>query len=149
MTRTPRSKWQLPTPVIWIGVIHLTLAIAVVSVIAQSAAGSDGWRIPEGAAAETNPEALSPAAIARGQNLYKSKCQRCHGVDGSGHGPDADPDHPPGDLSDGRRASRNPDGVMFYKMWNGRAKPRMPAMKTDLSRADAWKVIGYVKTLRK
>jgi hypothetical protein len=29
---------------------------------------------------------------------------------------------------DGRTSSlRNPDGVMFYKIWNGRAKPRMPA----------------------
>ena len=149
MTRRLRSRWSLHTPAMWVGVICLTFAIAVVSVIAQSPAGSEGWHIPQGAAAETNPEALNPAAIARGQSLYKSKCQRCHGVDGSGDGPDADPEHPPGDLTDGRRASRNPDGVMFYKMWNGRAKPRMPAMKADISRADAWKVIFYVKTLRK
>jgi mono/diheme cytochrome c family protein len=149
MTGGLRSRWPLRTFLMWIRLIHLTFTIVVVSVIAQSPAGSDGWHIPEGAAAETNPEALNPAAIARGQNLYKSKCQRCHGVDGSGRGPDADPEHPPGDLSDGRRASRNPDGVMFYKMWNGRAKPRMPAMNADMSRADAWKVIGYVKTLRK
>lgn len=149
MTRTLRSRWPLDPPGMWIGVVYLTFALAVVSVIAQSPAGSEGWHIPEGAAAETNPEAQNAAAIARGQSLYKSKCQRCHGADGSGHGPDADPDHPPGDLSDGRRASRNPDGVMFYKMWNGRSKPRMPAMKADITRPDAWKVILYVKTLRK
>jgi hypothetical protein len=70
-------------------------------------------------------------------------------VDGSGHGPEADPDHPPADLTDARRASRNPDGVMFYKIWNGRAKPKMPPMKTDISRIDVWRVIHYVKTLRK
>jgi mono/diheme cytochrome c family protein len=148
MTRTLRSRWPRHTPLMSLGVMYLTFAIAVVTVIAQAPAGSDGWHIPEGAAAETNPEAPNSAAIARGQSLYKSKCQRCHGVDGSGHGPDADPDHPPGDLTDGRRASRNPDGVMFYKMWNGRAKPRMPAMKADVTRADVWKVVLYVKTLR-
>ena len=38
---------------------------------------------------------------------------------------------------------------MFYKIWNGRAKPRMPAMKADLGRVDVWLVIHYVKTLRR
>jgi mono/diheme cytochrome c family protein len=149
MTRACRRSSPLYTPLAWIGVIALTFALVAVSVIAQSPAGSDGWHIPEGAATEMNPEATNPAALVRGQRLYKAKCQRCHGVDGSGHGPDADPDHPPGDLTDGRRASRNPDGVMFYKMWNGRAKPRMPAMKADMTRADAWNVIAYVKTFRR
>ena len=149
MTRALQNRSSLSAALTWLGMIHLIVAIAVQSVIAQSPAGSEGWHIPEGAATETNPEAPNPGALARGQSLYQAKCQRCHGLDGSGHGPDADPDHRPGDLSDGRRASRNPDGVMFYKMWNGRAKPRMPAMKADITRADAWKVILYVKTLRK
>jgi hypothetical protein len=39
--------------------------------------------------------------------------------------------------------------VMFYKIWNGRTKPKMPAMKADISPADVWAVIQYVKTLRK
>jgi mono/diheme cytochrome c family protein len=96
-----------------------------------------------------NPVPTSPAVIAKGQSLYRAKCRRCHGADGTGRGPDADPDHPPGDLTDGRRASRNPDGVMFYKIWNGRSKPKMPAMKTDITREEVWTVIHYVKTLRR
>ena len=44
---------------------------------------------------------------------------------------------------------RNPDGMMFYKIWNGRAKPKMPAVKTDISQADVWTVIHYVRSLRK
>jgi hypothetical protein len=43
----------------------------------------------------------------------------------------------------------NPDGVMFYKIWNGRAKPKMPAMKIDVTRTDVWAVIHYINTLRK
>ena len=31
------------------------------------------------------------------------------------------------DLTVARRAARNPDGVVFYKIWNGRQKPKMPA----------------------
>jgi mono/diheme cytochrome c family protein len=133
----------------WVFVIGLTGAVAAVTVIAQSPAGSEGWHIPEGAVTETNPQAMNPAAIARGHSLYKAKCQRCHGVDGAGHGPDGERDHPPADLTDGGRASRNPDGVMFYKIWNGRAKPKMPAMKADITRVDVWKLVAYVKTLRK
>jgi len=130
-------------------VAALTLLAVVVHVAGQAPAGSDGWQIPEGAATERNPVPLTAAAVARGKSLYQSKCQRCHGADGAGHGPDGDPARPPADLTDSRRASRNPDGVMFYKIWNGRAKPRMPAMKSDLQAADVWMLVHYVKTLRK
>jgi mono/diheme cytochrome c family protein len=130
-------------------VIGPTVGIEIANGAAQAPDGSQGWQIPESAATERNPEPLTAAVLARGAALYKSKCQRCHGADGAGHGPEVDPDHPAGDLTDGRRASRNPDGVLFYKIWNGRAKPKMPAMKTDMTRADVWAVIHYVKTLRK
>jgi mono/diheme cytochrome c family protein len=126
-----------------------TAGVELVMVATQAADGSKGWQIPEGAAMERNPEPLNTAALARGQSLYKAKCQRCHGADATGHGPEVDPDHPAGDLTDRRLASRNPDGVMFYKIWNGRAKPKMPAMKTDITRADVWNLIHYVRTLRK
>jgi mono/diheme cytochrome c family protein len=122
---------------------------AVAGIMPQPPTDSDGWRIPPGAGAEPNPVSPTPVVLARGRDLFKSKCQRCHGTSGTGNGPDADRDHPPGDLSDGRRASRNPDGVMFYKIWNGRSKPKMPAFKADLSRTDVWTIIDFVKTLRR
>ena len=125
------------------------LLTTAVRFAAQIPDGSDGWRIPESAATEQNPVPVNPAAIARGKSLYQSKCQRCHGTDGTGRGPDADPSHAPADLTDARRASRNPDGVLFYKIWNGRARPKMPAMKSDVSVTDAWMIVHYVKTLRK
>jgi len=129
--------------------VWLVAAANVVGVAGQVPDASDGWHIPEGAAAEQSPVPASIAVIARGKGLYQSKCQRCHGPDGSGRGPEADQDHPPADLTDARRASRNPDGVMFYKIWNGRAKPRMPAMKSEVSAAEVWAIVHYVKTLRK
>jgi len=115
----------------------------------QAPSGSDGWLIPETAAAERNPHPLTPAAIDKGRSLYRSKCARCHGADGTGRGPDADPDRPPADLTDSRRAARNPDGVLYYKIWNGRAKPKMPAMKTDLTQTDVWLLVHFVKSLRR
>lgn len=113
------------------------------------AQGGDGWQIPQNAASEVNPIPQDDAALAKGKALYKSKCQRCHGVSGRGDGPEADPDHAPSDLTDGSRAARNPDGVLFYKMWNGRRKPKMPAFSTDLSREDVWALVHYVKALRR
>ena len=49
--------------------------------------GSDGWTIPDGAPSERNPVVMDAGVLAGGQRLYKSKCERCHGADGSGHGP--------------------------------------------------------------
>ena len=120
-----------------------------VSMTAQGDGSTEGWRIPASAAGESNPVAVSDAVLARGKQLYRSKCQRCHGVAGRGDGPEADPDHRPQDLTDASRAARNPDGVVFYKVWNGRRKPKMPAFSTDLSREDVWTLVHYVKTLRK
>jgi mono/diheme cytochrome c family protein len=130
-------------------VLGATLAVvATLHADLQNPNASDGWQIPEGAAAQIDPVPATPATLTKGKALFKSKCQRCHGVSGTGDGPDADPDHPPSDLTDGTRAARNPDGVMFYKIWNGRVRPKMPAFKTDVSSEDVWTVIQYIKTLR-
>ena len=92
----------------------------------------NGWQIP--------PE---------GKELFGKNCQRCHGPGGKGDGPDADPDAMQDmDLTVARRAARNPDGVVFYKAWNGRKKPKMPAMKDELTKDQLWQIVTYVQTLR-
>jgi mono/diheme cytochrome c family protein len=146
VTVTSRGRAQACLGLTW---VCLTFGLGAVRVATQTPDRSDGWLIPEGAATTINMVPVTAAAIAKGQSLYRAKCRRCHGAEGTGRGPDADPDHPPGDLTDGRRASRNPDGVMFYKIWNGRAKPKMPAMKADITRDDVWMLVHYVKTLRR
>ena len=52
-------------------------------------------------------------------------------------------------MTDASRASRNPDGILFYKIWNGRKQPKMPAFKSDLSKDEVWAVVEYAKSLRK
>ena len=114
---------------------------------AQPRAG--GWTIPPDAAQEKNPVAGDPKAIAAGKELFGKKCQRCHGPQGKGDGPDADPDNQEDmDLTVARRAARNPDGVVFYKAWNGRGKPKMPAFKDELTKDQVWQIVSYVQTLR-
>ena len=107
------------------------------------------WTIPPTAAEEKNPFAGDPAAVDAGKALYGKNCQRCHGPGGKGDGPDGDPDSMQDmDLTQARRGPRNPDGVVFYKIWNGRAEPKMPAFSEELSREQAWAVVAYVQTLR-
>ena len=65
-------------------------------------------------------------------------------LSGSGFEPSADPEHPPADLT----ASALPDGVMFYKVWNGRKAPAMPPFKSMLTKDEIWTVIAYAKSLR-
>lgn len=131
----------------------LVAAIIVSSATLVFAARQDqkasGWTIPADAAQEKNPMADNPQAPTDGKQLFTQNCQHCHGPAGKGDGPDADPDFQDDmDLTVASRAARNPDGVVFYKVWNGRAKPKMPAFSQKLSKDDVWKIVTYVETLR-
>jgi mono/diheme cytochrome c family protein len=108
-----------------------------------------GWTIPPTAQAEKNPLTDDPATLQTGKQVFEKKCQKCHGPGGKGDGPDADPDQQQDmDLTVARRAARNPDGVVFFKAWNGRSKPKMPAVKDDLTKEQLWQIVCYVQTLR-
>ena len=116
---------------------------------AQPSSGS-GWTIPVDAADKKSPLTVDEKILAAGKNVFKQKCQKCHGPQGLGDGPDADPDAQQDmDLTNPRRAARNPDGVVYFKVSNGRKKPKMPAFKEELTDQQIWSVIAYVQTLRK
>ena len=78
--------------------------------------------------------------------MFKDKCERCHGPGGLGDGPDADPDAADMDLTNAKRADRNSDGVMYYKVWNGRKKPKMPAFSAEITEQQAWAVVAYAQS---
>ncbi len=108
-----------------------------------------GWVLPPTADQEKNPFAGDATAVASGKELFGKRCQRCHGPGGKGDGPDADPDAMQDmDLTNPKRAARNPDGIVFYKAWNGRAKPKMPAVKDELTKDQVWQIVSYAQTLR-
>jgi mono/diheme cytochrome c family protein len=116
---------------------------------AAKSSGS-GWQLPPDAEDTKNPLTVDAKLLATGKSIFKDKCQKCHGPSGKGDGPDADPDAQENmDLTSARRAARNPEGVMFYKAWNGRKKPKMPAFKDELTKEQVWAVVAYAQSLRK
>ncbi len=112
-------------------------------------ARGNSWTLPPTAADEKNPLTVNPAVIAGGKKLFGEKCQRCHGPEGKGDGPEGEPEHAQDmNLTIASRAARNPDGVVFYKIWNGRASPKMPEFSKELTKEQVWAIVAYVQTLR-
>jgi mono/diheme cytochrome c family protein len=123
--------------------VSSVVAILLCVLCALLAAQSKGWTIPADAANEKNPLSPSPKVIEEGKDQYSHHCEKCHGKKGLGDGPDVDRKdrkNRPANLS----FSRNPDGVMFYKIWNGRHDPRMPAFKSEMTRDEVWQTIAYI-----
>lgn len=122
------------------------LLAGAIGLMAQDAGG---WSVPPTAASEKNPLTINDATIAAGKRLFNDKCAKCHGLRGKGDGPDGDEAfHEQMDLTAAARASRNPDGVVFYKIWNGRPSARMPALSKELTKDQVWSIVAYVQTLR-
>jgi high-affinity iron transporter len=116
----------------------------------QSGGSQSGWQLPPDADTKKSPLQPDAKVLATGKSVFKDKCTKCHGSAGIGDGPDADPEHREDmDLTNPKRADRNSDGVVFYKVWNGRRKPKMPAFKEELNEQQVWSVVAYVQTLRK
>jgi len=108
-----------------------------------------GWTIPATAATEKSPLKVTDATVAAGKKLFAGKCERCHGTAGKGDGADGDPNHQDDmNLTTADGAARNPDGVVYYKIWNGRSSPKMPTFSEQLTPAQAWTIVAYVQTLR-
>jgi mono/diheme cytochrome c family protein len=125
-------------------VFVLTLGVAVA---AQGRQG--GWNVPATAKDEKSPLTVNDAVLAGGKRIYEQKCQRCHGKTGKGDGPDAEAEHKEDmDLTVASRAARNPDGVVFYKIWNGRPSPKMPAMSEEATKEQVWAVVAYTQSFR-
>lgn len=113
-------------------------------------AAPGGWDLPPDADDTKNPNPVTPIVLNAGKALFRKNCERCHGPEGKGDGPDADPDHMDDmDLTNPGRADRNGDGIVFYKVWNGRKKPKMPAFKDELTKDQVWSIVAFTQTLRK
>jgi mono/diheme cytochrome c family protein len=129
-----QSRWR-------VGAIASALCMGLV---AGTSAQYQGWTIPDTAKTEKSPVRSAEDAAKKGKSLYAANCAKCHGPEGKGDGPDSD--HA-ADLTDEFRTELNPEGVLYYKVWNGHASD-MPAFKSKLTKDDTWAVVEYLKVLR-
>lgn len=151
MIRRVRSTLVIVSVTIVLGAIGVAARQAQPAVQAQPTLPSTnaGWQLPPDAADTKSPLTVDAKVLAAGKSLFKEKCQRCHGPSGLGDGPDADPEFAADmDLTNPKRAARNSDGVVFYKVWNGRKKPKMPTFKDELAKDQVWAVVAHVQSLR-
>jgi len=87
-----------------------------------------------------NPYEGNPDAIKRGKEIFLSKCSACHGENAKGGiGPD---------LTDNKWKYGGSDKEIYMSIANGRPGG-MPPWGTTLSDDDIWKVIAYLRSLRK
>lgn len=127
----------------------IVLAAGVADTTAQQKPSTTGWQLPPDATETKSPLTVNDKVLAAGKKVFSDKCQKCHGSKGLGDGPDADPEHAEEmNLTNPKRADRNPDGVVYYKVLNGRRKPKMPTFKEELSTEQIWSVVAYVQSLR-
>jgi mono/diheme cytochrome c family protein len=103
-----------------------------------------GWTIPDGAKDEKSPVKNAADAAKKGKTLFAANCAKCHGPLGKGDGPDS---KEAADLTDEFRTDLNPEGVLFYKVWNGHAS-NMPAFKSKLTKDEVWSLVEHLKQLR-
>jgi mono/diheme cytochrome c family protein len=142
-----RRSWMLIVPAVVVWLLAFVMVGRADVGAAQGRGG--GWNIPATARTETSPLKVDDTVIASGKKLFSSKCQRCHGASGKGDGPDGDPAHADDmNLTNPARAQANPDGIVFYKIWNGRSSPKMPTFSEEISKEQAWTIVAYVQTLR-
>src|ERR1700728_2025272 len=80
-----------------------------------------------------------------GATTYTSKCQMCHGADGTGNTPAGKAMKVPSFLSPATVKESNADLIAVTK--NGKGK--MPAYGTKLTDAEIKDVIAHVRTLQK
>lgn len=98
-----------------------------------------------------SPTGFSAQGIVQGQQVYREHCQRCHGADGRGEGPDAAglPMWPP--TVDGALLWKRLEGELFWRVRHGMqahdGTQTMPGFGQQLGDEQVWQVLDYLQAL--
>jgi mono/diheme cytochrome c family protein len=123
------------------------LAFSFTQVMNAQQAKGEPWNIPAEYKKMVNPIAKDDAAVKAGQLAYAKNCASCHGKTGLGDGPKGRMTKTfPGDFSSAAFQAYT-DGEMFYQTKIGRGE--MPAYDKKIPDAEIWKMVHYMRTLKK
>lgn len=130
------------------GLAILTAFTFTQSATAQEKPKGKEWKVPAADANKKSTVKLTDAdVISEGKAIWIKDCKSCHGVKGLGDGSKAEKiDISCGDFSS-KEFQDKTDGEHFYYTKIGR-KP-MPSYKEKLSDAEIWKVVAYMRTMKK
>src|ERR1700694_1483855 len=106
--------------------------------------------VPESAKKLQNPLAAhTPASenVSAGQELYKQKCETCHGYDGSGKTEAGSGLYPPPLDLRGSEVKNATDGGVLYFIRNGIRNIAMPGWQ--LPDQDTWRLVVFIRNLPK
>lgn len=93
-----------------------------------------------------NPLLRSTTVLARGQKMFNTYCNVCHGPYGEGDGSVVPKfPRPPTLLSDKIRGY--PDGNIFYII--SRGQNLMPSYAPQIEKADRWAIVHYIRAIQK
>ncbi|MCZ4408672.1 cytochrome c [Cryomorphaceae bacterium 1068] len=85
--------------------------------------------------------------IEMGKGIYTNFCVQCHGAEGLGNGPVVEKGGHPAPQAYNGPLSELPEGKMFHTLTYG--KGAMGSHASQLTKAERWKVVAYVKYLQK
>lgn len=114
-----------------------------------------------GAGAPVNPVAADEVSLSRGEQLYATHCQMCHGDAGLGNGPVSAflVKKKPADISTESVQSKN-DGSLFLVISNGVNNPnntlfpevefsgQCPPLNENFTVRERWDIVNFVRTLK-
>ncbi|MBK8613839.1 MAG: cytochrome c [Flavobacteriales bacterium] len=124
----------------------LILSLACLPPLWQGPSVADAtWTAPPSADALKDPLADDPKAVQKGGKVFHALCWTCHGVRGTGDGPNATALRVrPADLGF-QHVQVQSNGALFWKITHGRGE--MAAYEQVLSREDRWALVHYLRTL--
>lgn len=96
--------------------------------------------------ADADPAADFRASVRRGAGVFNIYCICCHGPRGAGDGPVAKRGFPPPPSLTTGKSREMPDGRLFHILTWGQGS--MSPMASQLSRAQRWDAINYVRSLQ-
>jgi len=85
--------------------------------------------------------------VEMGKGIYTNFCVQCHGTEGLGNGPVVENGGHPAPQAYNGPLKDLPEGKMFHTLTYG--KGAMGSHASQLTKAERWKVVAYVKHLQK
>jgi mono/diheme cytochrome c family protein len=132
-------------PILIFGMLFLIIGLN--NAYSQDKPKGKPWPPTEAAVKLKNPVAATDENLAEGKSLYAKHCKSCHGVKGKGDGTKAESiDISCGDFTS-EDFQKETDGTIYWKTTEGRDP--MPTFKKKVSDDERWKMVVYIRTLKK